>query len=875
MTTGSNKIDQRLKEEGGEERELTTGIPVDGFADPTGEYPRRSNWFSSNVSAAGRGIKVNEVWSSGSVLGSNFDIPFAQNSIFPFNNANETPSGHSFEMDDTPGNERILIKHHTGAGVELKQDGSVLLSSRSHQVQVVGADHELVVSGEGNVTYDGDLNLTVNGNYNLTVGGSYNVDVGANQNVSVRGSYIKEVGDAYSTIVRGNMDERVWGDTFTFTASEHKLVAKKDMRILAGNDMITNVARGFRVTAEKHITTSCGGFTTLSSEDMRIIGRKGKIGGPDFHHFGSLFAGGEDAQGKETVFYGNLVGRALEAWTSKFAMFSEHASSAHYSSLVAFNVPFTAIVGAGGASAIQLSGTVEDAGVGGSVVIIGSTNPAVDGEYSVAPVVSAANPTPTSPDVATALAFAAPSGATGVLSDGNTKVIDISGGQEVIATAKPSDIELSPMAKTPDYPFDWGWTAHENRADQQTSRIWSEGGDELKDPDDELFKTAWPDADVDHEVQHNYIGNPVKWWEVWNKMSPYAVRIVRIDDDDVMADKIAKVDTYTNYFHWAPTTAECRAKLRTMDGANDGATTKSGELDAPKCIENLLNENRISPLWDVPAPPAPYEIKRTGNSEPTPRFGYTLMGNPMERASKTFTPKNMGATNRTIVADPVYNPDKNDAPITSGTRLSKSSTVSKFLGAAGSKSSLEYIPLIKDRQDLARQWYLHAMLMEGVANCHEFRNHRLQVTEGYYNPANGIWEQFNGKTERTPDNYYWREPYRKEDGGSTQQSIVTGTYPINQLKYEGRAVVYSLYNSRGKQDYAAMFDLSLYIRDTFFFDQLSLDYDMTRPDKIMSQQLIVVMPKVKKDFKANFQQKVCTYFNRKMFSGNDLVEITD
>ena len=872
MTTGSNKIDQRLKAEGGEEKELTTGIPVDGFADPTGEYPRRDNWFASNVSAAGRGIKVNEVWSSGSVLGSNFDIPFPQTSIFPFNNANETPSGHSFEMDDTPGNERILIKHHTGAGVELKQDGSVLLSSRSHQVQVIGADHELVVSGEGNLTYDGDLNLTVNGNYNLTVGGSYNVDVGANQNVSVRGSYIKEVGDAYSTIVRGNMDERVWGDTFTFTASEHKLVAKKDMRILAGNDMVTNVARGFRVTAEKHITTSCGGFTTFSSEDMRVIGRKGKIGGPDFHHFGSLFAGGEDAQGKETVFYGNLVGRALEAWTAKYAKFSEHASSAHYSNLVAFEIPFNAMASVPGVGiVVSLPDTMDNLEVGGSVQVVCSPDEAMNDTFTPIP---ANNPPNSETATSMVLVGASPSGLAAI-TDGNTKLIDTSGGQDVKAAAKPSDIILSPMCETPDYQFDWGWKAHENRADQQTSRIWSTSGDEMIDPDEEQFLTEWPDADVDHEVQHDYIGNPVKWWEVWNKLSPYAVRIVRIDDDDVLEDKIAKIDTYTNYFNWTPTTAECRAKLRTMDGANDGATTRSGELDAEKCIKNLLNENRISPLWEVPAPPAPYEVKRTGQSEPKPRFGYTLMGNPMERASKTFTPKNMGATSRTIVADPVYNPDKNDAPITSGTRLSKSSTVSKFLGAAGSKSSLEYIPLIKDRQDLARQWYLHAWLMEGVANCHEFRNHRLQVTEGYYNPANGIWEQFNGKTEPTPDNYYWREPYRKEDGGDTQKSIVTGTYPINQLKYEGRAVVYTLYNSRGKQDYSATFDLSLYIRDTFFFDQLSLDYDMTRPDKVMSQQLIVVMPKIKKDFKADFQQKVCTYFNRKMFSGNDLVEITD
>ena len=163
--------------------------------------------------------------------------------------------------------------------------------------------------------------------------------------------------------------------------------------------------------------------------------------------------------------------------------------------------------------------------------------------------------------------------------------------------------------------------------------------------------------------------------------------------------------------------------------------------------------------------------------------------------------------------------------------------------------------------------------MEGCARCEDCKNHILQVIAGYYSPANGFRRKYSKKEPVTKR--YWREPYRMEDGGGTQKSIVTGGDPINQLKYEGRAVVYTLYNSRGKIDYRATFDLSLYIRDTFFFDQLSLDYDITRPDGIMSQQLIVVMPKVEKDYKANFQQKVCTYFNRKMFSGADLVEITD
>ena len=78
-------------------------------------------------------------------------------------------------------------------------------------------------------------------------------------------------------------------------------------------------------------------------------------------------------------------------------------------------------------------------------------------------------------------------------------------------------------------------------------------------------------------------------------------------------------------------------------------------------------------------------------------------------------------------------------------------------------------------------------------------------------------------------------------------------------------------NSRGKVDFGAGFEMALYIRDVFFYDQLSLDYDYVRPDKEMSQQLIVVMPEIQKDYKVNFEMKVNTYFNRKQTIA-DLVE---
>ena len=807
------KITDRLKDPSQESVEITTGIPIDGSVDPTGEHPRRNNWYGSSISQAARGVKINSLALGGSIYGVNFDVPLNQASMFPFNQANETPSGHSFELDDTPGAERVLIKHHTGAGVELKPDGSVVVVAKSHRIEVVGADHNVVVQGQGNITYDGDLNMIVNGNYNLTVNGTYNVDVGANHNHSVHGTQITEVGDVHQTIVRGNKDTKVYGDTLDLNIGERKIVSKKDIRMITGRDHIVNSARNVRATAEDTFVAASGKQLTLTSEKANITGRYGKIGGEHWHHVGSLFTGpGEsDAQGDQgtkTVFHGNLIGRALESWTSKYSLFARESHSAHISN-------FSAVA------------KVADKATSASRALYATTALLAE---SLGPVI----PKP----VSDSTEFY-PDWAAGYTYEGS------SGG--VAGASKP------------DYKFKWGWNVKEFTAYEQQTKFLADGApDTLQGIDGPLPVSPYYTTNED-------------WFEVWNKTSPFAVRKVYVDFDGSLEEKISKIDGYTYYFRWSPSTAEVRSKLRTMDGAEDDSTSPEKQTDGEKCISTLLDENRISPDYKNGAPSGDYEAKRKGKQSPYdgPRFGHTLLGNPVERASKTVKPKNKDATRRTILADPVYNPDKYDKPITSSTKLSKSSTIAKFLGAPGSRSSLEYIPLLEDRQNLARQWYLHAWLMEGIASSEEFKDYRLQVTEGYYHPAKGIRQEADANTE------YWREPFKKEDGGNCQKSITSGSEFINELKHNGRAVIYTLYNSRGRIDYGKTFELALYIRDTFFYDQLSLDYDMTRPDFVMTQQLIIVMPEIKKDFRASFEMKVCTYFNRQMFDGGDLVEITD
>ena len=116
-------------------------------------------------------------------------------SEFPFNQVQETPSGHVIEMDDTPYGERILIKHRKGAGVEVRADGTVIVASKQNKIEVTGGDQNTIVEGNGNLIYKGNLNLVVTGDFNVDVGGDYNVNVAGDHKESIEDNYRRTVGN--------------------------------------------------------------------------------------------------------------------------------------------------------------------------------------------------------------------------------------------------------------------------------------------------------------------------------------------------------------------------------------------------------------------------------------------------------------------------------------------------------------------------------------------------------------------------------------------------------------------------------------------------------------------------------------------------------
>jgi hypothetical protein len=96
------------------------------------------------------------------------------NAIPPLNNVKQTESGHSFEMDDTPGAERIRLQHRTGTFTEIQANGQQIVKVLGDKYEIIVANNNVLISGVCNITVEGDSVMHVKGDaYAQIDGNSY------------------------------------------------------------------------------------------------------------------------------------------------------------------------------------------------------------------------------------------------------------------------------------------------------------------------------------------------------------------------------------------------------------------------------------------------------------------------------------------------------------------------------------------------------------------------------------------------------------------------------------------------------------------------------------------------------------------------------
>jgi hypothetical protein len=116
------------------------------------------------------------------------------NTTYPFNNVNETESGHITEFDDTPGAERIHIAHRNGSFQEWYPNGDKVEKITRDNYQIVMKDDHVYIMGKCNITVQGDAEIYVKKNGFLKIDGNVEVRVGGNYNELVGGTYTVQSG---------------------------------------------------------------------------------------------------------------------------------------------------------------------------------------------------------------------------------------------------------------------------------------------------------------------------------------------------------------------------------------------------------------------------------------------------------------------------------------------------------------------------------------------------------------------------------------------------------------------------------------------------------------------------------------------------------
>lgn len=102
---------------------------------------------------------------------------------YPYNNITQTESGHTFEMDDTPGAERVRIQHRKETFLEMHPDGSEVHKIQGDSFEVVVGTKNVHIKGVCNVTIEGNAIVNIQGdkyeyikgNYTQVVDGEYSI----------------------------------------------------------------------------------------------------------------------------------------------------------------------------------------------------------------------------------------------------------------------------------------------------------------------------------------------------------------------------------------------------------------------------------------------------------------------------------------------------------------------------------------------------------------------------------------------------------------------------------------------------------------------------------------------------------------------------
>lgn len=298
MTTFNDDLKNRVNNLG-KGRVETDGVTKTSFGDPTGAHPRLEYQYSSSVNIGARTGKTHKLSFGGAVSGVPADVTTSTGNQYPYNDVRETLSGHVLEFNDTPGGERILIRHASGSGVEMRPDGTIVVSTLSNKVEVCNGDNTVIVEGDANMVYKGNLTLDVTGDFNVNCL-NYNVNVKSDKKETVDGSSRTKVFGNHGLTVSGHKTETVAQTVTTTNLGAYTQTIKGNYSKTIEGTSETAISGAAITTSQKEISFTAPNMN-IAGTSMSIFGNTGTIGGENIIMYNYNMYTGHSISAGDTV----------------------------------------------------------------------------------------------------------------------------------------------------------------------------------------------------------------------------------------------------------------------------------------------------------------------------------------------------------------------------------------------------------------------------------------------------------------------------------------------------------------------------------------------------------------------------------------------
>ena len=255
-----------------------------GYQDPNGKYPYVREHNHSTVNALQRGDSTNTIVTRKETT-RKLGVPIANSkqtwdqphsgygTVYPYNNVQETESGHVIELDDTPGAERIHIYHRTGTFSEINYNGTKTTRIIGDNYEIIDRNGFISIAGQANITATGninirclsDVNIESDGSIDIQSHGGLNLNAANDVNISAGGNVNIWSNKGLNSQCNENMHIRsVEGSIFT--------TAKDDISAYADGNVFNTARENVYVNGQQNVAIEAeNGTVDILAEDTASV----------------------------------------------------------------------------------------------------------------------------------------------------------------------------------------------------------------------------------------------------------------------------------------------------------------------------------------------------------------------------------------------------------------------------------------------------------------------------------------------------------------------------------------------------------------------------------------------------------------------------